>query len=90
LFRNTQPLARKIRIFLLVEFSRVGGGGADDPLARDRRPPIGMSEPDVPPGHQWREGGEDFAFLTIIWVSRPLPPAKWILGLFRFCLISTA
>ena len=65
-------------------------GGADGPLARDRRHSIGVSEPDVPPGQQRREGGEDFAFLTPIWVSRPLPPAKWIFGLFRLRLFSEA
>ncbi|MCZ8312773.1 MAG: hypothetical protein O9320_18155 [Magnetospirillum sp.] len=63
-------------------------GGADGPLARDRRHSIGVSEPDVPPGQQRREDGEDFAFLTTIWVSRPHPPAKWILGLFRLRLFS--
>ena len=31
-------------------YSGVGRGGADDPLAQNRRHPIGMSEPDVPPG----------------------------------------
>lgn len=71
-------------------FSWGRAGGADGPLSRDRRHSIGVSEPDVPPGQQRREDGEDFAFLTAIWVSRPLPPAKWILGLFRLLLFSKA
>jgi hypothetical protein len=82
LFRGA-AVSVELRFRSIRGFRRRGAGGADGSLARNRRHSIGMSEPDVPPGQQRREGGEDFAFLTTIWVSRPLPLAKWILGLFR-------